>query len=80
MWRRGRDSNPRWASAHSGFQDRRLRPLGHLSRCVRTILRVQKYNIEINLQNLPGKNLFFLCTKILFIFMQNYVIQDYVQR
>ncbi len=30
-WRRGRDSNPRGACAPSGFQDRRLRPLGHLS-------------------------------------------------
>ena len=27
----GRDSNPRWTLAHSGFQDRRLRPLGHPS-------------------------------------------------
>src|SRR5271168_2342301 len=30
-WRRGRDSNPRWAFTHSGFQDRRNRPLCHLS-------------------------------------------------
>ncbi len=30
--RMGRDSNPRWTLAHSGFQDRRLRPLGHPSR------------------------------------------------
>ena len=29
--RMGRDSNPRWTLAHSGFQDRRLRPLGHPS-------------------------------------------------
>ena len=29
--RMGRDSNPRWTFAHSGFQDRRLRPLGHPS-------------------------------------------------
>ena len=28
----GRDSNPRWTLAHSGFQDRRLRPLGHPSK------------------------------------------------
>lgn len=27
-----RDSNPRWTFAHSGFQDRRLRPLGHASK------------------------------------------------
>ncbi len=30
-WRRGWDSNPRWASTHGGFQDRCLKPLGHLS-------------------------------------------------
>ena len=30
--RMGRDSNPRWTLAHSGFQDRRLRPLGHPSK------------------------------------------------
>lgn len=29
--RMGRDSNPWWTHAHSGFQDRRLRPLGHPS-------------------------------------------------
>ena len=30
-WRRGRDSNPRDAYASNGFQDRRFRPLSHLS-------------------------------------------------
>ena len=30
-WRRERDSNPRPACARSGFQDRRVRPLRHLS-------------------------------------------------
>ena len=30
-WRRGRDSNPRYPSGYSGFQDHRHRPLGHLS-------------------------------------------------
>lgn len=29
--RMGQDSNLRWTRAHSGFQDRRLRPLGHPS-------------------------------------------------
>jgi hypothetical protein len=29
--RRGRDSNPRYPSGYSGFQDHRHRPLGHLS-------------------------------------------------
>src|SRR5208283_2054317 len=31
FWRRGRDSNPRRALTRSGFQDRRDRPLCHLS-------------------------------------------------
>ena len=30
-WRRERDSNPRNPSEFSGFQDHRLKPLGHLS-------------------------------------------------
>jgi hypothetical protein len=30
-WRRGRDSNPWKPSGFNGFQDRRLKPLGHLS-------------------------------------------------
>ena len=30
-WRRGWDSNPRWAFTHAGFQDRCLKPLGHPS-------------------------------------------------
>jgi hypothetical protein len=30
-WRRERDSNPRYGFPYSGFQDRRLQPLGHLS-------------------------------------------------
>src|SRR5688572_13076709 len=30
-WRRERDSNPRNPSGFNGFQDRRLKPLGHLS-------------------------------------------------
>jgi hypothetical protein len=33
-WRRGRDSNPRWPLGQSGFQDRRDRPLCHLSEVV----------------------------------------------
>jgi hypothetical protein len=31
VWRRRRDSNPRCPLGHSGFQDRRLKPLGHSS-------------------------------------------------
>ena len=30
-WRRGRDSNPWKPFDFNGFQDRRLKPLGHLS-------------------------------------------------
>ena len=30
-WRRGWDSNPRWACTHNGFRDRPDRPLRHLS-------------------------------------------------
>ena len=30
-WRREWDSNPRYSRPYSGFQDRRLRPLGHPS-------------------------------------------------
>jgi hypothetical protein len=31
LWRRGRDSNPRYPFGHAGFQDRSHQPLGHLS-------------------------------------------------
>ena len=31
LWRREWDSNPRYSHPYSGFQDRRLRPLGHPS-------------------------------------------------
>ena len=31
IWRRERDSNPRWSFPHSGFQDRRFQPLTHPS-------------------------------------------------
>ena len=31
VWRKGWDSNPRWAFTHDGFQDRCLKPLGHPS-------------------------------------------------
>ena len=36
-WRRGWDSNPRWACTHGGFQDRCLKPLGHPSRRARLL-------------------------------------------
>jgi hypothetical protein len=41
VWRRERDSNPRYPCGYSGFQDHRHRPLGHPSalKC-RQILRV----------------------------------------
>ena len=31
IWRRGRDSNPRYPFGYSGFQDRPFKPLTHLS-------------------------------------------------
>ena len=31
IWRRGWDSNPRYACAHNGFRDRPVRPLRHPS-------------------------------------------------
>src|SRR5216684_545483 len=31
VWRRGRDSNPRYPFRYAGFQDRSHQPLGHLS-------------------------------------------------
>ncbi len=31
VWRRGEDSNPRTAHTVNGFQDHRLKPLGHPS-------------------------------------------------
>ena len=33
VWRRGRDSNPRYPFGYAGFQDRCHQPLGHLSGC-----------------------------------------------
>src|SRR5713101_5232096 len=36
-WRRGWDSNPRYACTHNGFRDRPDRPLWHLSRA--TLIR-----------------------------------------
>jgi hypothetical protein len=39
FWRRGRDSNPRRALTRSGFQDRRDRPLCHLSTLSRLACR-----------------------------------------
>ena len=34
VWRRERDSNPRYADAYTGFRDRRLQPLSHLSELI----------------------------------------------
>ena len=31
IWRRGRDSNPRWGLTHTPLAGERLQPLGHLS-------------------------------------------------
>ena len=38
-WRRGWDSNPRYHCWYDGFQDRYLRPLGHLSRRLLNCIR-----------------------------------------
>src|ERR1035437_6631579 len=42
-WRRGRDSNPRDACAPNGFQDRRIRPLCHLSVAIKGPPAPKKY-------------------------------------
>jgi hypothetical protein len=34
IWRRERDSNPRYADAYTDFRDRRLQPLSHLSELI----------------------------------------------
>ena len=45
-WRKGRDSNPRYRFRYSGFQDRRLQPLGHPSAL--EPLAYLKYSLTIN--------------------------------
>src|ERR1041385_2067829 len=40
--RRGWDSNPRWSYPHSGFRDRPVQPLQHLSECGRRIIIVRE--------------------------------------
>jgi hypothetical protein len=39
VWRRGRDSNPRYPLRYAGFQDRCHQPLGHLSRTTTVLLQ-----------------------------------------
>ena len=34
-WRRGRDSNPRYAFTYTAFREQHLQPLSHLSLCVK---------------------------------------------
>ena len=34
LWRRGRDSNPRYGCPYTAFRVRRIRPLCHLSACI----------------------------------------------
>ena len=54
-WRRDRDSNPRSTKALNGFQDRRLRPLSHLS----------EFNLKLILElNFILKNSFIYILKI----------------
>ncbi len=40
IWRRGRDSNPRYPFEYAGFQDRSHQPLGHLSMYPRALFRL----------------------------------------
>ena len=48
-WRRGWDSNPRWSYPHSGFRDRPVQPLQHLSESgKRNSLRDQKRFVARN--------------------------------
>jgi hypothetical protein len=54
VWRRGRDSNPRDGRPPSGFQDRRLKPLGHPSSaapaCARRCAEVSASRARFQLQ------------------------------
>ena len=54
IWRRERDSNPRYADAYTGFRDRRLQPLSHLSELINYNNRTARYGcyIQWNLTNL----------------------------
>ena len=51
-WRKGWDSNPRWAFTHGGFQDRCLKPLGHPSSGLLPIARRAKLMV-LNYPNSP---------------------------
>ena len=56
VWRRGRDSNP-WLFRVTGFQDRLLKPLGHLSvQSTQTILAL--YTSFVKTQETNSKNYF----------------------
>jgi hypothetical protein len=46
-WRRGRDSNPWKPSGFNGFQDRRLKPLGHLSDDVQFIRKSRSADLRV---------------------------------
>jgi hypothetical protein len=50
IWRRGWDSNPRWAFTHAGFQDRCLKPLGHPSRPATLVRHLGYTRAEIDRQ------------------------------
>ncbi len=52
-WRRGRDSNPRDACAPNGFQDRRNRPLCHLSIAARDLIVVPP-PMEVKIHHAPS--------------------------
>ena len=43
-WRRGRDSNPRWACAHTTFPMLHIRPLCHLSMAIYSLAKGKPYH------------------------------------
>jgi hypothetical protein len=51
LWRRGRDSNPRYPFGYAGFQDRSHQPLGHLSAVSRSSLIVRRIALTDGIGN-----------------------------
>ena len=49
MWRRGRDSNPRWGLAHTRFPGVRLKPLIHLSEALDYSHRIGVFRSEVGI-------------------------------
>ena len=53
LWRRGRDSNPGRGSTLNGFQDRRIRPLCHLSEAAQYRVNGAKNQLKLTATTLP---------------------------